>query len=73
MATSLLYQKGKTLKKVSKEQALKTAAFVAVFGITGIVAYAATRAYKSIMDIGDFDGDLSNDVGLSSMVGRQDE
>ena len=52
MVTSLLYQKGKTLKKVSKEQALKTAAFVAVFGITGIVAYAATRAYKSIMDIG---------------------
>jgi hypothetical protein len=73
MATSLLYQKGKTLKKVSKEQALKTAAFVAVFGITGIVAYAATRAYKSIMDIGDFDGDLSNDSGLSQMMGERDE
>jgi hypothetical protein len=61
------------MKKVSKEQALKTAAFVAVFGVTGIVAYAATKAYKSIRDIGNFDGDLSNDVGLSSMVGRQDE
>jgi hypothetical protein len=73
MVTSLLYQKGKTLKKVSKEQALKTAAFVAVFGITGIVAYAATRAYKSIMDIGDFDGDLSNDSGLSQMMGERDE
>jgi hypothetical protein len=73
MATSLLYQKGKTLKKVSKEQALKTAAFVAVFGITGIVAYAATRAYKSIMDIGDFDGDLSNDSGLSQMMGERDK
>lgn len=73
MATSLLYQKGKTLKKVSKEQALKTAAFVAVFGITGIVAYAATRAYKSIMDIGDFDGDLSNDSGLSQMMGERDQ
>lgn len=73
MVTSLLYQKGKTLKKVSKEQALKTAAFVAVFGITGIVAYAATRAYKSIMDIGDFDGDLSNDSGLSQMMGERDQ
>ena len=73
MVTSLLYQKGKTLKKVSKEQALKTAAFLAVFGITGIVAYAATRAYKSIKDIGDFDGDLSNDSGLSQMMGRHDE
>ena len=73
MVTSLLYQKGKTLKKVSKEQALKTAAFVAVFGITGIVAYAATRAYKSIMDIGNFDGDLSNDSGLSQMMGERDE
>ena len=73
MVTSLLYQKGKTLKKVSKEQALKTAAFVAVFGITGIVAYAATRAYKSIMDSGDFDGDLSNDSGLSQMMGERDK
>jgi len=44
-----------------------------VFGITGIVAYAATRAYKSIMDIGDFDGDLSNDSGLSQMMGERDE
>jgi len=61
------------MKKVSKEQALKTAAFVAVFGITGIVAYAATKAYKSIRDIGDFDADLGNDVGLSSMMGRRDE
>ena len=61
------------MKKVSKEQALKTAAFVAVFGITGIVAYAATKAYKSIRDIGDFDLDMGNDDGLSSMMGRRDE
>ena len=61
------------MKKVSKEQALKAAAFVAVFGITGIVAFAAAKAYKSIKDIGNFDGDLSNDVGLSSMMGRRDE
>lgn len=61
------------MKKVSKERALKAVAFVAVFGITGIVAYAATRAYKSIKDIGNFDGDLSNDVGLSQMMGRRDE
>ncbi len=61
------------MKKVSKEQALKTAAFVAVVGVTGIVAYAAVKAYKSIQSIGDFDGDLSNDVGLSSMLGRRDE
>lgn len=61
------------MNKVSKEQALKTAAFVAVFGITGIVAYAATKAYKSIQRIGDFDGDFSNDVGLSQMMGRRDE
>lgn len=59
--------------KVSKEQALKTAAFIAVFGITGIVAYAASRAYKSIKDIGNFDGDLSNDIGLSQMMGKRDE
>ena len=61
------------MKKVSKEQALKAAAFVAVFGITGIVAFAAAKAYKSIKDIGNFDGDLSDDVGLSSMMGRRDE
>ena len=61
------------MKKVSKEQALKTAAFVAVFGITGIVAYAASRAYKSIKDIGNFDLDMGNDVGLSQMLGRNDE
>ena len=61
------------MKKVSKEQALKTAAFVAVFGIIGIVAYAASRAYKSIKDIGNFDGDFSNDDGLSSMFRRRDE
>ena len=73
MATSLLYQKGKTLKKVSKEQALKTAAFLAVFGITGIVAYAASKAYKSIKDISDFDLDMGNDHGLSQMMGKRDE
>ena len=61
------------MKKVSKEQALKTAAFVAVFGITGIVAYAASKAYKSIKDIGNFDGDFSNDDGLSAMFRRRDE
>ncbi len=61
------------MKKVSKEQALKAAAFVAVFGITGIVAYAATKAYKSIRDIGDFDGDLSNDINLSQMINRDQE
>ncbi len=61
------------MKKVSKEQALKAAAFVAVFGITGIVAYAATKAYKSIRDIGDFDGDLSNDINLSQMINRDRE
>lgn len=59
--------------KVTKDQALKTAAFIAVFGITGIVAYAASRAYKSIKEIGNFDGDLSNDVGLSQMMGKRDE
>lgn len=59
------------MKNVSKEQALKTAAFIAVFGITGIVAYAATKAYKSIRDIGDFDGDFSNDIGLSQMLGNE--
>jgi hypothetical protein len=58
---------------LNKEQALKTAAFVAVFGITGIVAYTATKAYKSIRDIGDFDADLSNDVGLSQMIGKHNE
>ena len=73
MATSLLYQKGKTLKKVSKEQALKTAAFVAVFGVTGIVAYAAVKAYKSIRDISDFDMDMGNDHGLTQMMGKRDE
>lgn len=61
------------MKKVSNKQALKAAAFVAVFGITGIVAYAASKAYKSIKEIGDFDGDFSNDPGLSQMVGRRDE
>ena len=61
------------MKKVSKEQALKTAAFVAVFGITGIVAYAAVKTIKSINGIADSDGDLSNDVGLSSMLGKSDE
>lgn len=61
------------MKKVSKEQALKAAAFVAVFGITGIVAYAASKAYKSIKDIGNFDGDFSNDDGLSAMFRRRDE
>lgn len=61
------------MKKVSKDQALKAAAFVAVFGITGIVAYAAVKTIKSLNGITDFDGDLSNDVGLSSMMGRRDE
>ncbi len=61
------------MKKVSKEQALKTAAFVAVVGVTGIVAYAAVKAYKSIQSIGDFDGDLSNDVNLSQMINRNQE
>lgn len=54
--------------KLSKEEALKAAAFVAVFGVTGIVGYAAVKALKSIRDIGNFDGDLSNDIGLSQMV-----
>jgi hypothetical protein len=61
------------LNKLSKDQALKAAAFVAVFGITGIVAYAATRAYKSIQRIGDFDLDMGNDPGLSSMLGKKDD
>jgi len=58
---------------LNKEQALKTAAFVAVFGITGIVAYTATKAFKSIRNIGDFDADLSNDVNLSQMIGKHNE
>ena len=61
------------MKKVSKEQALKTAAFVAVFGVTGIVAYAAVKAYKSIRDISDFGMDMGNDHGLTQMMGKRDE
>ena len=61
------------LKKVSKEQALKATAFVAVFGITGIVAYAAVKAYKAIRGIDDVELDMGNDHGLSQMMGRRDE
>jgi hypothetical protein len=58
---------------VSRDDALKAAAFIAVFGITGIMGYAAVKAYKSIRDIGNFDGDLSNDVGLSQMMGKRND
>lgn len=61
------------MKKVTKEQALKTAAFVAVFGVTGIVAYAAVKAYKSIRDIGDFDMYMGNDHELTQMMGKRVE
>ena len=44
-----------------------------MFGITGIVAYAATKAYKSIRDIGEFDMDMGNDYGLTQMMGERDE
>jgi hypothetical protein len=44
-----------------------------VFGVTGIVAYAAVKAYKSIRDISDFDMDMGNDHGLTQMMGERDE
>lgn len=61
------------MRKVSREQAIKAAAFIAVVGVTGIVAYAAAKAYKSIQHIGDFDMDMGNDFGLSQMMGKHNE
>jgi hypothetical protein len=59
--------------KVTKDKALKAAAFVAVFGITGVVAYAASRVYKSYKGLDEIDLDFGNDAGLSSMIGKRDE
>ncbi len=59
--------------KVNKDQALKAAVFVAVFGITGVVAYAVSHVYKSYKGLDEIDLDFGNDAGLSSMIGKRDE
>ena len=61
------------MKKITKNDAIKGAAFVAVAGITGIVAWAAIRAIQSVKQIGEVDFDFGNDEGLSQMFRRRDE
>ena len=47
---------------------VKTATFLAVFGVTGVVVYAAARAYKSVQGIGDFDFDLEKDTMFKDVM-----
>jgi hypothetical protein len=56
-----------------KNQVAKTVAFIAVFGITGIIAYTAVRLCKDIAALDDLELDFGNDEGIMSMFNRDDD